>query len=671
MTLFHSSRDENLAAELFPSVQEAVLRSQNWFFSQQKEDGHWCAELEGDSLLQSEMIILLTFLGQENTPLAQKLGKQLIQTQGPDGGWPMYTGGEMTINNTVKAYFALKLIGHSPSCDFMQRARAAILKAGGADKVNSFTRFYLALLGQISYDFCPAVPAEMILLPKWFPVNIYSVSSWTRTIIVPLSIVSALRPCRSLPAERGIRELFIREPKDWPPLRAPGKPENPGFFSWDTFFRTLDYCLKWYQKLPWKPTRKTALQNAEKWLWEHCQNSDGPGAIQPPIMWGLVAMTALGYPENHEKVQYFYHELMKLVLENPEENTARMQPCRSPVWDTIITLRALAAGGLRADRPEISRAAQWVLDQQVLRPGDWSKTINAEPGGWCFEYHNDFYPDTDDTAMSIMALRGVCPENEKETFQADENLKNRVDTAIQKAMRWLRAMQNSDGGWGAFDRNNHMEFLTHVPFADHNAMTDPSTPDLTARILEAMGHLGIYYHSGDRWLDQSIMYLRKNQRADGSWFGRWGVNYIYGTGETLAGMAAVRVPADDPAVVAGIHWLLAHQQSCGGWGETPHTYEDISLRGTGTPTASQTAWALLPLIAFGLEHHPAVLAGIRWLIQHQNSDGSWTQKEFTGTGFPAVFYLRYHYYHQYFPLMAISRWMTKIQESSELSKHEK
>ncbi len=659
---FFATQDALQAQELFAPIRDAVRRSQDWFFSQQHADGHWCAELEGDSLLQSEMIIMLTFLGKEDTPLAKKLANQLVKTQGPDGGWAMYTGGEMTINNTVKAYFALKLTGHPTSADYMQRARAAILKAGGADKVNSFTRYYLALLGQVPYDHCPAVPVEMMLLPEWFPVNIYSVSSWTRTIIVPLSIVSALRPCRELPLERGIRELFIKEPKDWPPLRAPGKPENPGFFSWDTFFRTLDKCLRWYQRRSWKPTRKAALRRAEKWFWEHCANSDGPGAIQPPINWGMVAMIALGYPEDHEKVRYFWEELMKLVLENPEENTARMQPCRSPVWDTIITMRALAAGGLRADHPKVRQAAEWVLGRQVLVEGDWSKTVKAAPGGWCFEYFNDFYPDNDDTAMAIMALRGVCPEDFVSPDADFQDYKKRTDIAISRALHWLRAMQNSDGGWGAFDRNNNAEFLTHVPFADHNAMTDPSTPDLTARIMEMLGHLKIHYGSGDRMLDRSVDYMRKNQRADGSWFGRWGVNYIYGTGEVLAGMAAVHVPKEDPAVIAGINWLLTHQQECGGWGETPTTYEDITLRGTGPPTPSQTAWALLPLIAFGMHRHPAVLSGIRFLLERQNPDGSWSQPEFTGTGFPAVFYLRYHYYHQYFPLMAISRWMEAMEK---------
>lgn len=634
-------------------VREAVQKAKTWFFSQQKEDGHWCAELEGDSLLQSEMILLMTFLEKEHLPLAQQLGKQLLKTQAEDGGWPMYPGGKSTIHNTVKAYFALKLLGHSLHKKPMRRARQAILRMGGADKVNSFTRFYLALLGQIPYSICPAVPPEMILLPKWFPINLYGISAWTRTIVVPLSIVSALRPVRQLPVERGIRELFLKDPLDWGPLRAPGKSEHPGFFSWDTFFRTTDKCLKFYQNLPWKPTRSLAIRKSETWLWEHCQNSDGPGAIQPPIVWGLVAMKALGLPDEHEKVQYFWQQLMDLILENPEDGSARMQPCRSPVWDTVITLRALAAGGERLENPLIRKAAQWLLERQIHVPGDWSQTVSAEPGMWCFEYHNDLYPDTDDTAMAIMALRGVCPEKGREP---------ELDAAIEKAFQWLRAMQNSDGGWGAFDRNNNREFLTHVPFADHNAMTDPSTPDLTARILEAMGHLGLRVHCGDPIFDRSIDHLRKKQQPDGSWFGRWGVNYIYGTGEVLAGMGAVGIPADDPAVQAGINWLLAHQQSCGGWGETATTYEDPSLRGEGPPTPSQTAWALLGLLPFGMENHPAVLRGIQWLVERQNADGSWSQPEFTGTGFPAVFYLRYHYYHQYFPLMAIARWL-KRQES--------
>ncbi|MDO4425812.1 MAG: hypothetical protein Q4D17_08635 [Planctomycetia bacterium] len=328
-------------------IKEKVQRSQEWFFSQQNEDGHWRAELEGDALLQGELVIILAFLGKEDTPLAKALARQLLKTQAEDGGWPMFTGGKSTIPNTVKAYFALKLTGHPLSADYMQRARQCIMRMGGADKVNSFTRFYLAILGQIPYSICPAVPPEMILLPKWFPVNLYSISSWTRTIVVPLSIVSALRPVREIPVEKGIRELFIKKPEEWGPLRAPGKPENPGLLSWDTFFRVTDKILKCYQNLFWKPTRRLALKRSEQWLWEHCQNSDGPGAIQPPIMWGLVAMKAMGLSDDHEKTKYFWNQLMNLVIENPEEGTARCEPCLSPVWDTIITLRALAAGGIR------------------------------------------------------------------------------------------------------------------------------------------------------------------------------------------------------------------------------------------------------------------------------------------------------------------------------------
>ena len=633
-------------------VQEKITRSQNWFFARQNPDGHWHAELEGDALLQGELIIILAFLGKEDSPLAKRLAQQLINTQAPDGGWPMFPGGKSTVPNTVKAYFALKLTGHPLSADYMQRARRCILSMGGADKVNSFTRCYLALLGQIPYSICPAVPPEMVMLPRWFPINIYAMSSWTRTIVMPLSIVSALRPVREIPVERGIRELFIEKPENWGPLRAPGKPEHPGFFSWDSFFRVMDRALKFYQNLPWKPTRRAALKRAENWVWDHCQNSDGPGAIQPPIMWGLVAMKALGYDDDHEKTRYFWDQLMNLVIDCPEEGTARCEPCLSPVWDTIITMRAMAAGGVRADSdPRTRKAVDWVLDHQIHAKGDWSLNVKAKPCMWCFEYRNDFYPDCDDTAMAIMALRNMVPER-----GADP----RVDEAIDGALAWLRAMQNSDGGWGAFDRNNNKEFLTQVPFADHNAMTDPSTPDLTARILECFGTLGFNVRQGDRNLDRSIEYIRRNQRADGSWFGRWGANYIYGTGEILAGLAAVGVPKDDEMVRAGINWLLAHQQPCGGWGETLQSYEDVSLRGTGTVTPSQTAWALLGLIGFGMADDPAVRAGIQWLAENQQEDGGWDQTVFTGTGFPAVFYLRYHFYHQYFPLMAISRWLKSV-----------
>lgn len=699
-------------------VRRAIHRTRQWLLSQQMENGAWCAELEGDTILESETILLLAFLGREDGDLARRCANYLVEKQLPEGGWAMYPGGGVEISGSVKAYFALKLTGHDLNAEYMQRARAAILAHGGADAVNSYTRYYLALLGQISYEQCPAVPPEVVLLPKWFPINLYAVSSWSRTIIVPLSILSAFRPVRRLEPRQGIRELFLRDPEDWPPLRCPGLSGGIGLFSWDRFFRTIDSTAKWCQRRGVLPLRRKALAVAEQWMLARFDESDGLGAIYPPIVWSIVALKCLGYPDDSPEVQECHKQLLDLVLENDENDTVRLQPCKSPVWDTAITVRALAASGLRPEHPAIREAVNWLLEQQIRDRGDWSETVDAEPGGWCFEWANRFYPDNDDTVMVLLALQtqfadstaghsalppelNLTAESEtlasvfrepigvpnvrrmvdaplpqhsgslrnmrqlsglphKEQEEAHEETASMQDSvlAIDRGLRWVLAMQNRDGGWGAFDRNNDRELLCHVPFADHNAMIDPSTPDLTGRVLEALGQLG--HRLGDPAVDRAVAYVRRTQKADGSWFGRWGVNYIYGTWQSLVGLAGVGVPTDDPAIVAGANWLLAHQQACGGWGESPTTYEAPHLRGQGTPTASQTAWALLGLMAAGLYDHPAVTHGIRFLLTRQQENGVWDEPEFTGTGFPRVFYLRYHYYPIYFPLLALSQWATVV-----------
>jgi squalene-hopene/tetraprenyl-beta-curcumene cyclase len=658
---------------LISPVRRAIGRTRHWLLCEQHDDGHWCAELEGDTILESETILLLAYLGREKSELAQRAAEYLIDQQLPEGGWAMYPGGGIEISGSVKAYFALKLTGHDPSAEYMQRARKAILSHGGADAVNSYTRFYLALLGQISYEQCPAVPPEVVLLPKWFPVNLNAVSAWSRTIIVPLSIVWALRPVRRIEPKMGIRELFLREPECWPPLRCPGLKGGTGLFSWDRFFRTVDGLFKWCQRRRWLPFRRRALAAAEQWMRERFQNSDGLGAIYPPLVWSILALKSLGYADDSPEMRECQKQLDDLVLHDDEEGTSRLQPCKSPVWDTAIVLRALSASGLRPERPEMRQAVNWLLQKQIACRGDWAATVAAEPGGWCFEYNNDFYPDVDDTCMVLMALRTQFDEppagetlppelrlvgDDEEDEQSHIVTMSETAEAIDRGLQWMLAMQNKDGGWGAFDRDNNREFLCHVPFADHNAMVDPSTPDVTGRVLESLAKLGL--RVGHPAVDRAVAYVRRTQEPDGSWFGRWGVNYIYGTWQAMVGLAAVGVPADDRTIVAGANWLLSHQQECGGWGESPRTYEHPHLRGQGRVTASQTAWAVLGLLAAGLEEHPAVTRAVRYLADAQESDGTWEEEEFTGTGFPRVFYLRYHYYRIYFPLLALAQWAVKV-----------
>ncbi len=657
-------------------TEAAISLTRDWLLKRQHADGHWCAELEGDTILESEYILLLAWLGQEQSPIARKCAAYLVEKQLPTGGWAMYPGGKMEISGSVKAYFALKLTGHDANADYMQLAREAIRLGGGADAVNSFTRFYLALLGQISYEHCPAVPPELVLLPKWSPINIYRLSAWSRTIMVPLAIMWAYRPTRSISPERGISELFIRDPANWPPLRCPGLTQEHGWFSWERFFRTADSCLKWLESRRWTPLRRKALAAAERWMTTRFAHSDGLGAIFPPIIWSVIALKCLGYAETSAEMRYNFDQLNALTIE--QQHTARLQPCLSPVWDTALALRALAVSEHERGRESLAvagsqspatdfrqrlptplgRATNWLLDKEVTRRGDWAEYAPAAPAGWFFEYHNEFYPDVDDTAMVMIALRETQARSASDGPGCKHAFPRGATSACERARKWMLAMQNRDGGWGAFDRDNDADFLCRVPFADHNAMIDPSTPDLTGRALEALAMWG--QKRDDPAIRRGTEFLRRTQERDGCWHGRWGVNYIYGTWQSLVGLAAAGVSTDDPAIKRGANWLLSHQHACGGWGESADSYEQPELRGKGPVTASQTAWAVLGLMAAGLQNHRAVERGIYYLLDTQRPDGGWDELEYTGTGFPRVFYLRYHYYPIYFPLLALATYSSKF-----------
>ena len=401
----HARADIETSSVDASDVHDAIVRTRHWLLDRQHDDGSWCAELEGDTILESETILMLAFLGREHTTIARRAAAYLVGKQLPGGGWAKFPDGELDISGSVKAYFALKLTGHDPKADFMVRAREAIRAHGGADAVNSFTRFYLALLGQISYEHCPAVPPELVLLPKWFPVNLYAISAWSRTIVVPLSIVAALEPVRPIEPERGIHELFLHEPEHWPPLRCPGLPGGTGWLSWDHFFRLINQVLKFGQRKGWMPWRKKAVEAARQWILARFHKSDGLGAIFPPVIFSVVALKALGYGDESPEVLECMKQLKRLSLDDAREGTTRIQPCLSPVWDTGLTMRALALSGVPADDPAIVRAAAWLRGRQTTDRGDWAETVDSPPGGWYFEYANEFYPDVDDTAMSLMALQ--------------------------------------------------------------------------------------------------------------------------------------------------------------------------------------------------------------------------------------------------------------------------
>ncbi len=622
-----------------PSLPAAIDRARACLLAQQQDDGHWVGELQGDTILESEYVLLLAFLGRENDEQARKCTAYILRQQRDDGSWSNYPSGPIELSVSVKAYFALKLTGHDPDADYMRRARAVIRANGGAERCNSFTKFYLAFLGQFPYRNCASVPVEMALLPRWFYFNLYAMSSWTRTIVVPLSIFSACKPVRDLPADLGIRELFL-EPPETP--RWPAEPKNSRV-NWPNLFLGVDWAYKACERLGLlRPFRSWALQRAAAWMRERFADSDGLGAIFPPMIYTVISLRCLGVADDAPEMQWALAQLEDLMIE--EDGAIRLQPCFSPVWDTALTLNALSDTGMSVDDEAVARGARWLLAREVRRPGDWSAT-NPElpPAGWFFEYRNSFYPDVDDTAMVLMALT-----------RSDAVLDDGARPAVERGINWLLAMQNRDGGWAAFDRDIDRQVLTQVPFADHNAMLDPSCPDITARVLEALGPHG--YGPEHPQVARAISFLIRTQEPSGAWPGRWGVNYLYGTWQVLLGLRAIDFDMQEPLVRRAVDWLKKVQQPGGGWGESCRSYDDPAFAGVGTPTASQTAWALLALLAAGERESEAVRAGVDYLLRTQGPDGNWSEEPFTGTGFPKVFYLKYHLYRLYFPLMALARY---------------
>jgi squalene-hopene/tetraprenyl-beta-curcumene cyclase len=510
----------------------------------------------------------------------------------------------------------------------------------------------------------------MLLLPKWWYINIHAMSSWTRTIVVPLSIFYAHKPVRQLPPELGIAELFLEPPDTplWP------HPPTRRWLTWTNFFLVVDQALKRMEQWNWGFVRSLALKRAARWLLDHFADSDGVGAIFPPIIYTIISLRCLGYGDNSPEMQWALKQLDDLMIE--EDDTLRLQPCFSPVWDTALTLNALADAGVPGRHPAVAKAVDWLLDKEVRRPGDWSvHHPGLEPSGWFFEYRNGFYPDTDDTAMVLMGLartgHAADPVPWWNSSMADGmqfNRQSKYRPAVRRAVNWLLAMQNKDGGWAAFDRGATREVLTQVPFADHNAMLDPSCPDITARVLEALGEFG--FRPGHRQVERAIAFLQATQEREGCWLGRWGVNYIYGTWQVLVGLRSIHFDMQQPMGLRAAAWLKRVQQPGGGWGETCRSYDDPSLKGQGTPTASQTAWALLGLMAAGETGSDEVRAGIDYLLATQRANGSWHEDEFTGTGFPKVFYLKYHMYSLYFPLMAVARYLkAKKKEPQKYREH--
>jgi squalene-hopene/tetraprenyl-beta-curcumene cyclase len=622
-------------------LDRSIERSADHLLSLQIEPGYWLGELEADSTLESDYIYYLHVLGKADPRRINKLANFVRQKQLADGGWTIYPGGPSELNATCKAYFALKLAGDNPKSAHMIQARETALRLGGLEKSNSYVRFYLAVAGALGWEMVPSILPEMMLLPNWFYLNIYEMSSWTRGIVIPMAILSALRPDWRLPERAHVDELFCD-----PARKTAAFDWSDQLISWRNFFLAADRAMKLYEKLPWKPLRQHALREAKTWLLDHLERTEGLAAIYPAMMNSIFALIALGHGPEDPLTSREIREFARFEIE--EESTIRLQPCVSPVWDTCIAMVALEEAGVPADHPALVKSAEWILSKQVLGPGDWQvKNKDAAPGGWVFEFRNDFYPDVDDTAFVLMALQRV-------NFPDPA----RMEAAVRRGIQWLLSMQNRDGGWAAFDRDNNKSFLCNIPFADHNAMLDPSTADVTARVLECLGRFG--WTASHPAIQRAVKFLLKDQCDDGSWFGRWGVNYVYGTSGVLRSLETVSLTAKEYCQRA-VRWLRTVQKPDGSFGESLRSYDEPHTKGEGESTASQTAWGLIGLLAASDTNDPAIHNAVTYLVEQQNSDGSWSENEFTGTGFPCVFYLKYHLYRNSFPLYALARFRNQAQ----------
>jgi len=618
-------------------VQPARERLRDWLLAQQHPDGYWVAELQGDTILETEYAIFLHYMGWGDAETYRLLANYVLTQQNEEGGWGMYPHAPTDVSATVKAYLLLKLAGHGVDSGLMQKIRAIILRQGGIVAVNSFTKVYLALVGEFPWEGVPAIPPELILFPRKFYFSIYSMSAWSRTMIVPLSIVEHTKLTRPFPFT--LDELYVggRENAD---IHLPW---SRGIFTWRNFFLAWNYIIKAWQAQPVHPFRKHAIARCHDWLLARMNHSDGLGTIFPAMVNSIFALAALGYPSDHPLVQRERRELERFLIR--EGDTLRLQPCFSPVWDTAWATVAVKQADLEPTHPALVSAAEWLLSKETTIIGDWAiRNPQNEPAGWYFEFHNEWYPDVDDTIMVLRALNAVEIPNRAELARA-----------VERGFHWMLGMQCRNGGWASFDKDNDRYLYTQVPFADHNAMIDPPTADITGRVLQCLGEFGHTIEMPEA--ARAIEFIKRDQCKDGSWFGRWGCNYIHGTWQVLAGLAQIGEDLNQPYVQHAVRWLKSVQNKDGGCGETAGSYSDETLKGKGPSTASQTSWAVLGLIAVGESRSRAVRRGIEWLLNHQNADGSFTEQEWTGTGFPKVFYLRYHYYRAYFPLLAFNAYV--------------
>jgi squalene-hopene/tetraprenyl-beta-curcumene cyclase len=617
------------------AARRAMDRAAIYVSGLQARDGHWCAELTADTTLESDFILFQLWLDPPRNgvweprtrPLIDKAVRSILERQLPDGGFSICVKGPSEVSASIKAYVALRLAGLAQDDARVARLRERILALGGIQAANSYVKVNLSLFGLYPRKDCPSIPPEVALLPFNF---LYQMSSWTRAIVISLSLVHAADPRRPVPAGFNLDELWL------PGVRGSFRKDD-AWFTWRNTFLAIDQMLKWWERHGSKSIRRRAIDKARDWMIERLHESDGLGAIYPPMMYSVMALDVLGYAEDHPLRVEALRQFNSLMVDDGERFF--FQPCFSPVWDTAIAAYALGQAGV--SRSAGGRAADWLLAREIRRKGDWSvKRPNTEPSGWAFEYANAFYPDIDDTAMVMLALA--------ESSAADSAAQQACQ---RRALAWLLAMQSNNGGWAAFDADNDWQFLSNVPFADHNAMLDPACADITGRVLEALGAHGLgRTHPA---VSKAVDWLVKHQEADGSWYGRWGVAYIYGTCFALRGLAAAGESDREAHVLRAGEWLRAIQNADGGWGESCASY-DNGVFTPGPSTPSQTAWAILGLIAGGDAGSLSVRHGIEYLLEKQRADGSWQEELATGTGFPKVFYLNYHLYKDYFPLLALA-----------------
>ena len=637
------SRTAGAARSMADELEAAVDKAAGALYAHQRADGHFVFELEADATIPAEYVLFTHWRGEAaDAELERQIGSYLRRIQGAHGGWPLFHGGRLNVSASVKAYFALKMVGDDPAAEHMARARAAILAHGGAAESNVFTRTLLALYGIIPWRGVPVMPVEIMLLPRWFPFHIAKISYWARTVLVPLTVLNALRPLAKNPRGVGVPELFIT-----PPAQIGRWPKGPHQrFPWSQLFASIDRILRFLE--PHFPTgpRRRAIARAQRFTLERLNGDSGIGAIFPAMANAVMMFDALGYRPDHPDLVSARAAIDRLLVIRPDE--AYCQPCLSPVWDTALMSHALLEVGSERATAAARRALAWLKPRQVLdKVGDWAMTRpHVRPGGWAFQYDNPNYPDLDDTAVVVMAMDRAAPSVAAGTDFAE---------AIARGREWVAGLQSGNGGFAAFDADNDYEYLNHIPFSDHGALLDPPTADVTARCVSMLSQLGETPEQSPT-LARALAYLRRTQERDGSWYGRWGMNYIYGTWSALCALNAARVDPQAPEVRRAVAWLIAIQNADGGWGEDGESYK-MDYRGyePAPSTASQTAWALLGLMAAGERDHPAVARGVRYLLNTQGGDGLWQESRFTATGFPRVFYLRYHGYAKLFPLWALAR----------------